>query len=262
VLDELEASGLADRTIVILTADHGDIDGAHKLHSKGATAYREQNHVPMIVKHPAHPGGRQCLALTSHLDLAPTFIAFANPEAAKRKTLTADLPGKDFSGLLAAPDKAPVNVLHEAVLFNYNMFAYLDGEFMRKGVEFLHGGGNPKQLLASGVKPDMRKRGAIRSIWDGRYVYARYFSPKQHNRPTTLEQIYKFNDVEVFDTATDPLEMKNLAVDRKKHGDLILALNTKMNRVLDAEVGEDRGQSLPGGIEAGWEVTPETMAGF
>ena len=262
VLDELEASGLADRTVVILTADHGDIDGAHKLHSKGATAYREQNHVPMFVKHPAYPGGRQCLALTSHLDLAPSFIAFANPEAAKRKTLTADLPGKDFSSLLAAPEKADTNALHEAVLFNYNMFAYLDGDFMRKGVEFLHGGGNPKELLASGVKPDMRKRGAIRSIWDGRYVYARYFSPKQHNRPTSLEQIFQFNDVEVFDTASDPLEMRNLAVDRKKHGDLILALNAKMNRTLDAEVGEDRGQSLPGGIEAGWEVTPETMAGF
>ena len=34
-----------------------------------------------------------------------------------------------------------------------------------------------------------------------------------------------------------------------------------LNRLIDAEVGEDRGQMLPGGIEAGWEVTPETMAG-
>ena len=36
VLAELDASGLADRTIVVVTADHGDIDGAHKLHAKGA----------------------------------------------------------------------------------------------------------------------------------------------------------------------------------------------------------------------------------
>ena len=40
-----------------------------------------------------------------------------------------------------------------------------------------------------------------------------------------------------------------------------MALNAKMNRLIEAEVGEDRGQMLPGGIEAGWEVTPETMAG-
>jgi arylsulfatase len=46
LLAELDASGLADRTIVILTADHGDMDGAHQLHAKGAVAYREQNNVP------------------------------------------------------------------------------------------------------------------------------------------------------------------------------------------------------------------------
>ena len=262
VLDELDASGLADRTIVILTADHGDLDGAHQLHSKGATGYREQNNVPLIVSHPAYRGGGQCSALTSHLDLAPTIVSMASPEKARAITTGAGLPGKDFSGLLAAPASAQANALHEAVLFNYNMLAYLDGEFMRKGVEFLHNGGNPKELAASGVRPDMTKRGAIRSIWDGRYVYTRYFSPKQHNTPETLEQIYGLNDVELFDTQTDPNEMSNLALDRKKSAELALAMNEKMNRLIAAEVGEDRGQMLPGGIEAGWEVTPETMAGF
>ena len=38
-------------------------------------------------------------------------------------------------------------------------------------------------------------------------------------------------------------------------------MNDKLNRLIDAEVGEDRGQMLPGGVDAGWEVTPETMAG-
>ena len=142
------------------------------------------------------------------------------------------------------------------------MLDCLDGEFMRKGVEFLKQGGNPKQLGASGVRPDMTKRGAIRSVYDGRYVFTRYFSPKQHNMPTTLEQLYALNDVELFDTAADPHEVNNLAVDRKKSAELAMAMNAKMNRLIEAEVGEDRGQMLPGGIEAGWEVTPETMAGF
>ena len=47
VLAELDAAGLTDRTIVILTSDHGDMDGAHLLHAKGAVSYREQNHVPL-----------------------------------------------------------------------------------------------------------------------------------------------------------------------------------------------------------------------
>ena len=47
ILDELDALGIADNTIVIFTADHGELGGAHGLVGKGANAYREQNHVPL-----------------------------------------------------------------------------------------------------------------------------------------------------------------------------------------------------------------------
>src|SRR5262245_16991279 len=72
LIDELETLGLASKTIIVLTSDHGDLDGSHRLHSKGATSYREQNNVPLIVVHPAHAGGKRCKAVTSHLDIAPT----------------------------------------------------------------------------------------------------------------------------------------------------------------------------------------------
>lgn len=258
VLDELDASGLADRTIIVLTADHGDMDGAHKLHAKGAVAYREQNNVPLVVVHPALRGGRKVEAVTTHLDLAPTLVSFTGVDAAKKAEITKDLPGKDLSGVLAAPEKAGLDAVREGALFNYNMFAYLDGPFLLKAAEYLNKGGDPKKLKDDPkMRPDMRKRGAVRSVYDGRYVYARYFSPKQHNRPGTLEEIHKFNDVELYDTATDPGELNNLA---RSKPDLLLAMNDKLNRLIDREVGEDRGQMLPGGIDAGWEVSADTMA--
>jgi arylsulfatase len=260
VLDELDAAGLTDRTIIVLTADHGDMDGAHRLHAKGAVGYREQNNVPLVIAHPAFAGGRSCRALTSHLDLAPTLVAFTGANGQRQREIARELPGKDLGGLLPDPEGAQVNALREGALFNYNMFAYLDGDYLYKAVRWIQQGGNPKELKSAGFTPDLRKRGAVRSVFDGRYAFSRYFSPKEHNRPTTLEQLYRLNDIELYDRQADPLELENLATDRRRNGELLMAMNAKLNRLIDAEVGEDRGQMLPGGIEAGWEITPETMA--
>jgi arylsulfatase A-like enzyme len=260
VLAELDASGLADRTIVILTADHGDMDGAHQLHAKGAVAYREQNNVPLIVAHPDHAGGRTCRAVTSHVDLAPTLVAMTGVAPERHAAITKNLPGADLSNLLRDPSTADIDAVRDGALFNYNMFAYLDGAFLRAAVDFIHKGGHPKKLKEANIVPDLRKRGAVRSVYDGRYVFSRYFSPKQHNLPRNLESLYAMNDVELFDRAEDPLEMRNLAVSTAKQAELVVAMNDKLNRLIESEVGEDRGQMLPGGIEAGWEVTPETMA--
>ncbi|RZI44262.1 twin-arginine translocation pathway signal protein [Herbaspirillum sp. HC18] len=261
VLAELDAAGLADKTIVILTSDHGDMDGAHQLHAKGAVSYREQNNVPLIISHPAYQGGKQCRAVTSHLDIAPTLVALTGAPSDKRAGIVKGLPGKDFSGLLAAPEKADVNAVRDGALFCYNMLAYLDGDFLLRAMAYVQDGGKPDQLKSAGIRPDLMKRGAVRSVYDGRYTFARYFSPKQHNRPTTMEDIVRFNDVELYDRQNDPFEMNNLATSSTQYRDLLLAMNGKLNRLIDMEVGEDRGQMLPGGIDAGWEVTAETMAG-
>ncbi len=259
ILAELDASGQANRTIVILTADHGDMDGAHQLHAKGAVAYREQNHVPLIVSHPAYAGGKQCHAVTSHVDLAPTLVAMTGVDSAKQAAISKGLPGKDFSGILSAPERAGLTAVRDGVLFNYNMFAYLDGDYLYKAVAHIKAGGKPNQLKEAGTVPDMQKRGAVRMVYDGNHVFARYFSPKQHNRPTSLEDLYRLNDLELFDVKADPMETRNLA-QSKEHRDLLLAMNDKLNRLIDSEVGDDRGQMLPGGVEAGWEVTAENMA--
>jgi arylsulfatase len=259
ILDELDALGLASKTIIVLTADHGDLDGAHRLHSKGATSYREQNNVPMIVVHPAHPGGRRCKAVTSHLDVAPTLVGMTNAPAEKKAAITKGLPGKDFSPVLAAPEKAAPGAIRDGMLFCYNMFAYVDGDFMQKVVAVMQqpdGKAKVKEAAQSGaLRPDLTKRGAIRSVFDGRYQFARYFSPKQHNRPDSIEALFKLNDVELFDLQNDPLEANNLALDKGRHGELVEAMNAKLNALIEKEVGEDAGQMLPGGVDGGWVAT-------
>jgi arylsulfatase len=255
LLDELEDRGLAANTIVIFTSDHGELDGAHQLTGKGATSFREQNNVPLIVAHPAYPGGKRCRAVTSHLDIAPTLISLTNASPEKKAAIAKTLPGKDFSSALAAPDKVSLDAVRDGQLFCFNMFATLDGNFLLKARDLLKQGGAAK-LKEAGLRPDLARRGAIRSVFDGRYQFTRYFSPRQHNRPDSLEELFKLNDVELFDLQADPNEVNNLALAPKKHADLLAAMNAKLNKLIDAEVGEDAGQMLPGGVDGGWVATP------
>jgi len=97
----------------------------------------------------------------------------------------------------------------------------------------------------AGHPPNFLNRVAIRSIWDGRYRFSRYFSPVRFNTPGSLEELFEKNDVEVYDRRNDPEEMNNLAADPKRNGDLILALNQESNRRIAEEVGEDNGHFLP-----------------
>ena len=255
VLDELEDRGMLSNTIVILTSDHGELGGAHQLSGKGPTSYREQNNVPLIVAHPAYAGGKRCQAVTSHLDLAPTLISLTNASPEKKAAITKELPGKDFSPTLAAPEKARLDAVRDGQLYCFNMLSSVDGNFLLKALDLLKEGG-PEKLKAAGLRPDLTKRGAIRSVFDGRYQFTRYFSPKQHNRPTSIEELFKLNDVELFDLQADPHELNNLAMDRKKHAELLMAMNAKLNKLIDEEVGEDVGQMLPGGVDGGWVATP------
>ena len=53
ILDALDASGMADDTIVVFTSDHGDLLGAHGgLQQKWYNAFDEAIRVPMIVSGP------------------------------------------------------------------------------------------------------------------------------------------------------------------------------------------------------------------
>jgi hypothetical protein len=96
-----------------------------------------------------------------------------------------------------------------------------------------------------GNPPDFANRCAIRSIFDGRYRFSRYFAPTAFNTPTTVEELVSRNDLELYDLQSDPEETRNLALDAKAQADLIMMLNAKLNERIGDEVGDDDGSFLP-----------------
>jgi hypothetical protein len=131
-------------------------------------------------------------------------------------------------------------------LYNYNMFSYLDAAWIAPLVRTFSK--EPmeekiKEIVA--MQPNFNNRGAIRSVFDGRYRFSRYFSLLRFNRPTTYEALVADNDLEVYDLEEDPEETRNLAQDGKAKGVLIMALNDTLNARIDEEVGVDDGKFLP-----------------
>jgi hypothetical protein len=116
ILDSLEASGMADDTIVVFTSDHGDLLGAHGgLQQKWCNAFDEATHVPMIVRGPGiTPITGGITNPTSHVDLIPTLMGLAGIDVeraaagvAAHHTEARPLPGRDLSSFLRGTASFP-----------------------------------------------------------------------------------------------------------------------------------------------------------
>lgn len=256
ILNELDALGLDERTIVVFTSDHGEQAGAHGLHGKGPFAYRESIHLPFHVVHPDVRPGENCAALTSHIDIVPTLLAMAGVKPERAGELAGrELPGKNLMPLLSNPGAARLHAVRDTVLFTYSGLTTNDSGLIRTISKARAAGRRPAvALLKNRYVPDLKKRGSLRTVFDGRYKFTRYFAPLRHNQPQTVEELYRWNDVELFDLQADPDETVNLAARKGKHRDVILAANTKLNAAIRQEIGVDDGHELPDIPFVDWTV--------
>ena len=248
VLDALDDLNLWENTVVVFTSDHGELCGAHGgLRNKGPVAYEQNVHVPMIVVHPNVKGGQTTQALTSHIDVLPTLVGLTGATKEVADKITKDLPGRDFSTILANPSSAPLNAVRPGVLFNYVGLSTIDANFYKNLFENWDDIGdfamNPDELAKN--HPDLSKRGFVAMTFDGRYKFARYYAPSSFNTPWKLKDIQDWNDLELFDLQNDPDEQYNLALNPEDNQELILKMNTLLNELMALEVGENDGQFLP-----------------
>ena len=81
ILKELEDLGLMENTIVVYTADHGEMMAEHQCWTKGYTGYDATIRVPMIIRDPdVFTGGRKIDKMVCSIDLLPTLLDLAGLE--------------------------------------------------------------------------------------------------------------------------------------------------------------------------------------
>jgi choline-sulfatase len=144
VLDTLEATGLADDTLVVFTADHGEMLGERGLWYK-MSFFEGSARVPLIVRGPGVRAGRQA-APVSQLDLAPTLAELAAVDAAE-----AQFEGSSLAPLLAgAAEGGPESVVAEYLAEGVRAPAVM----IRRGShKFVHCPGDPDQLYDLAADP-------------------------------------------------------------------------------------------------------------
>jgi len=142
VMAALEGAGIADRTIVIFTSDHGYHLGEHDFWAK-VSLHEESVLVPLIISVP----GKQpavCRSFTELLDLFPTVASLCGLEVPAR------LQGKDISPMLDDPSHevrdAAFAVNGKGFLLRDDRWAYMQyAEDGSKGAELYDMHKDPRQ---------------------------------------------------------------------------------------------------------------------
>jgi arylsulfatase len=245
LLDGLRAAGVLENTIIVFTADHGELLGVHGMRGKGTGAYRESSHVPAIVAHPEGRKGVESAALLSHVDWAPTLLSFAGVQREELRTQLPMLAGRDFSSL-AFEEIASWSRDHDGVLLHWTSIAYLDHRNVAR-FDKIRAIKGPQRLFAMKEMMDesIRKRGQMRGVYDGRWKFSRYSTPLSPGRPADWDTLAGDYDLELYDTVVDPGETRNLAIDALSHKEEIMRLNGRLNALVDAEIGRDDAAFLP-----------------
>ena len=253
ILAELDRQGLWDSTVVIFTSDHGEMNGAHRMHQKGGIHYQEATVVNMTAIVPGGEQGARSNAVGSHLDLTPTVLAFAGVTDAERAARYPQLPGRNLAEVLhtpstATPPRGSQESPGDGALLMWDGLHQQDPDWSATGALFPILNLPEEERVAAlrhvGARfgaPDYTKRTFYRAVVDGRYKLVRWFSPLEYGSPTSLEELTETADVVVHDLVADPHELENIGdpAHSSYDPDLVSRLLTKLNALIERELGGD-----------------------
>jgi arylsulfatase A-like enzyme len=181
ILKFLDDEGLASNTLVVFTADHGDMLGSHGAYFKSKPE-EESLHVPLYMRLPGHirPGSRT-ETLTSSIDLFPTIVSLCGLKFPSTVT------GRDLSSVALGKGNPKVD------------FVYAEGQMRARAAANASAAEDDADRGASGVSRGKEWRAVVTA---------------EHKLVMRIDGTV----AALFDREKDPYEMKNLIEERSASG--------------------------------------------
>jgi arylsulfatase A-like enzyme len=180
LLKFLEDEGLASNTLVVFTADHGDMLGSHGAYFKSKPE-EESLHVPLYMRLPGRiQAGSRTETLASSIDLFPTIVALCGLKA------PSSVAGNDLSSVAMGKGSPKVD------------FVYAQGQMRARtaaGANTASAAEDDADRGAQGVSAGKEWRAVVTA---------------QHKIVTRIDGTV----AALFDREKDPYEMKNLVEER------------------------------------------------
>ncbi|KAJ3572537.1 hypothetical protein NPX13_g5020 [Xylaria arbuscula] len=204
VIAKLAEKNILNNTYVIYTSDNGWHIGSHRISAGKSLHYKESSNVPFIVRGPGVPENTTSFLPGAHLDLAPTFL--------------------DIAGITLDDSEYP---------------SFLDGRSLLDN--WKDPANEPTQCPVSGgghevINVEYWGRGEEETPWgvinhpNNSYKTLRIVHP---DGGTYLYSKWCTGEAELYDTASDPGELTNLALNADQDEDLSRLLS-RLNALLMA----------------------------
>ncbi len=186
IVEELEAAGELDQTLLVFTSDNGYLHGEHRFPNQKVVPYEESIRVPLLVRGPGFPAGAVRRQLVGNIDLAPTILGLAGAT-----------PGRLIDGESLVPYAQKARHRRDRSLEIESDFGAVSG--------------TPALIIPAYHQ-------GVHVFYDGirtrRYKYVHWFRDVDGNPA---------NEIELYDLAADPYELESLH-DSPRHAALKRAL--------------------------------------
>jgi arylsulfatase A-like enzyme len=198
-----------ENTILVITADHGDGFGEHKLHGHGKSLYDEVLRVPFIIRAPGIlPAGLTVEQQVRHIDITPTILDMIDMHQEVNKK------GIRFDGVSLMP-LIKGKALDLSAYAETTPIQLFTGDLLKsktfQGVEMM--------CLRTEERKYIYKTEQFNHDRYNRLIKKERESDFTRRLKSALQHLGVFNffpDEELYDLRTDPLEMYNRAARNKK----------------------------------------------